>query len=47
MLVGVAPLPSSFPPSGTEAFYFINSPPWAKLSVPSVAPIQIYCADRQ
>ena len=30
MLVGVrvAPLPSSFPPSGTQAFYFINRPPW-------------------
>ena len=26
MLVGVAPLPSSFPHSGTLAFYFTNRP---------------------
>ena len=26
MLVGVAPPPPSFPPTGTQAFYFINRP---------------------
>ena len=36
MLVGVAPLPFSFPPSGTWAFYSINRPPWANISDPSV-----------
>ena len=36
MLVGVAPLPYSFPPSRTLAFYFINRPPWANILVPSV-----------
>ena len=29
MLVGVAPLPPSFPPSGT--FYIINRPNWVKI----------------
>ena len=37
MLVGVAPLPYSFPPSRTLAFYFINRPPWANILVPSVS----------
>ena len=36
MLVGVAPLPLSFPPPGTKAFYSINRPPWANISDPSV-----------
>ena len=35
MLVGVATLPSPFPPSGTLAFSFINRPPWAKILSPS------------
>ena len=38
MLVGEAPLPLSFPSSGTWAFYFINRPPWANISDPSVCP---------
>ena len=36
MLVGVAPLPLSFPPSRTWAFYSINRPPWANISDPSL-----------
>ena len=36
MLVGVASLPLSFPPSGTLAFYSINRPPWANISDPIV-----------
>ena len=39
MLVGVAPLLPSFPPSETWAFYFINRPSRANISVPSVAVI--------
>ena len=36
MLVGVALLPLSFQPSGTQAFYSTNRPPWANISDPSV-----------
>ena len=35
MLMGVALLPPSFPPSGT--FYFINRLPRANISVPNVS----------
>ena len=36
MLLGVAPLPFSFPPSATYAFYFINRLPRQNISVMSV-----------
>ena len=36
MLVAVAPLPLSFLPPGTMAFYSINRPHWANISDPSV-----------
>ena len=36
MLVRVAPLPLSFQPSETYAFYFINRPLWANISNPSL-----------
>ena len=37
MLVGVALLHPSFPPSETQAFYFINRPSRANISGPSVS----------
>ena len=36
MLVGVATLPPSFLFYVTLAFYFINRPSWANISIPSV-----------
>ena len=36
MLVGMATLSPSFPPSGTAAFYFINRPPMPNILTGSV-----------
>ena len=42
MLVVVALLPPSFPPSATKAFYFIKRLPGQKNSVPSVQALLKY-----